>query len=97
MNNTMLHRVNDLPTCCQYHKADQMPHGSCREGRDCPERTRLVQEAEQRIRQQPIGVECALPITFADKEPKPFDWQSLILAVGVVVCMCFVAALLYRG
>lgn len=33
-----------LRTCCE-HFADTLPHG-CRQGRDCPERTRSTQEAE---------------------------------------------------
>ena len=33
-----------MKSCCEHH-ADTLPHG-CRQGRDCPERTRSTQEAE---------------------------------------------------
>jgi hypothetical protein len=34
-----------MTSCCE-HFADTLPHG-CRQGRDCPERTRSAQEREQ--------------------------------------------------
>lgn len=61
------------------------------------ELTRRIQEAESRWAVEAIGVEASLTgITFVGpepEEPEPFDWQGLVLWIGVGVAFGAIAAL----
>lgn len=78
--------MTKLPTCCEYHRADRMPGGSCNEGRACPEHTRRIQEDDIRWSRE-IGYESAQPVQFLGEEPKParVDWRWYAVAAAVAL------------
>lgn len=78
-----------MSECCNHN---------CNEGRTCPERTRRQQEAEARhqteraIAADPVGVEAALPIQYAEPEPAPrLSGEAKVLIVAV--CLFWLAIL----
>jgi hypothetical protein len=83
-----------VKTCCDHYGIN------CRQGRECPAR-----QAERAIQQSPLGVEAALPNTYrpapgyppvtqqTPEDSEPFDWQLIVVWIGVAVAMGAVLAL----
>ncbi len=85
-----------LPTCCQYH-ADKLPDG-CRQGRNCPARTRRVQEADIRWSRE-IGYEAADLSHRCSAAPAAYESQSagraVLIYAGTVLATALAAVALF--
>ena len=70
-----------LPSCCAYH-ADQLPNGTCREGRDCPARKAEREASRDETDDQPPTPEDAM------------SWPYLLL-LGVISAVVLGSALAF--